>query len=150
MYKIDREMINSAFRVGLLVVVAAVLLIGAYFFLGVTFSGPSENIYYAKLANAGGISEGVKVTLAGIQVGEIKSVKLKNPHEVLVSLGIDKSVSIPKGSKLVVHARLVGIGEPDVSIVAPTGQLPPLSPGSFLLGEETAVYSSFLPGVDQP
>lgn len=140
---------SAAFRVGLLVIVFFILIIAAYSFLGIHFWGPKQNIYYAKLSNSGGVTDGNRVSLLGMKVGQVRSVKLEDAHAVLMTLAIDQKIHIPEGSILKIKSQIVGIGEPEVMIEPPEKKQPPLPPGSFLKGEESSLYSSILPGADQ-
>lgn len=140
---------SAAFRVGLLVIAFFVLIIVAYTFLGIHFFGPKQNTYYAKLSNSGSVTEGNRITLLGIKVGQVRSVKLEDAHYVLMTLAIDHNIHIPEGSILKIKSQLVGLGEPEVMIEPSEKNQATLPPGSFLKTEESSAYSSILPGADQ-
>jgi len=69
---------QSATRVGFLVVVFVGLLVGAYAVLQRSFFAPKTKTYYAEFADAGGVTTGARVLMAGVEIGTVAGVELSD------------------------------------------------------------------------
>lgn len=126
-------------------VVFGATLVGAYAFLGKNLFGAKPSIYYGSFSDAGGITPGTRVLMAGVNVGLVTSVDLVSPTEAKATIAIKPGISIPNGSKLVLPSSLVGLGEQVVQLTPPkeaTGMLPA---GATLPGGKQKALDSFLP-----
>lgn len=63
------QVMQGAWKVGLLVVVFGVLLVAGFQFLGKSVFAQPTDEYYAELESVEGISEGTKVLMAGVPIG---------------------------------------------------------------------------------
>lgn len=78
--------------------------------------GGSGYSVYAEFEKAGGIKVGSVVEIAGVEVGKVKSVKLKN-YQAMVELAIDKGVKIQEDAIISVKTKGL-IGEKYMQITA--------------------------------
>ncbi|MBA4348566.1 MAG: outer membrane lipid asymmetry maintenance protein MlaD [Thermodesulfovibrio sp.] len=78
--------------------------------------GGSGYSVYAEFEKAGGIKVGSVVEIAGVEVGKVKSVKLKN-YQAMVELAINKDVKIQEDAIISVKTKGL-IGEKYMQITA--------------------------------
>jgi len=105
--------------VGSFVLLGLLILMFLIFQMGEEFFTPQYELR-AYFRNAAGLSQGVTVTLAGVPVGKVESVKLLTPEEVkelgrsgtvvMVVLSIDRKYGIPTDSELVLFRTAI-LGE---------------------------------------
>lgn len=111
---------QSAAKVGMLVVVFVALMIGSFALLGKSlFSAPADR-YYADMPDAGGLTEGAPILMAGVKIGIIGPVKLMSPTVARVALDLIAGTKVPEGSEVIVPTSLIGIGQNPLTIVPPT------------------------------
>lgn len=113
---------QGAAKVGFLVIVFVFLLYGGYAILGRAFTKPSTVTYYSDFADAGGAVTGTTVTMAGVTIGTVKKVDLRDATTARLTLEVEQSVRIPAGSVAKIGASLIGIGASPIQIVAPKTQ----------------------------
>lgn len=141
---------QSAAKVGLLLVAFVALLVGAYTILGKNLFRPQADVYYVNLPDAGGITEGADVLMAGVSIGTVGEVRLASPRSARLRLDIRKGTQIPEGSVVQLPTSLLGFGDNPVSIMPPekiTAGL--LQPGSTLPGSKASPIENLLPGSRQ-
>jgi phospholipid/cholesterol/gamma-HCH transport system substrate-binding protein len=138
---------QSAAKVGALLLVFIVLVIGGYAILGSSLLGPGKDVYYARFADAGGTPVGSRLLMAGVQIGTVSKVALVSPTEAKLTLSVNKGIEIPTGSEVVISGSLIGLGESSLT-VAPPAILPgtDLQPGATLEGHKASPLDSILPG----
>jgi len=137
---------HSAAKVGLLLVVFVGLLIGAYAVLGKSLLAPPRDTYFVELADAGGVSEGTQVLMAGVNVGTVEEIRLLSPQKARMKLGLIKGLHVPAGSAVQLPSSLIGFGDNPIVIVPPARVTTAmLSPGSTLQGSKSSPLDSFLP-----
>jgi phospholipid/cholesterol/gamma-HCH transport system substrate-binding protein len=137
---------QGASKVGLLVVVFAVLLAASYAILGRSVFAPKTTAYYADFDDAAGVTEGAYVLMAGVKIGTVTDVKLISPSRARLSMDIVADARIPVGSHAEITSSLLGVGENPVSIVPPaqpTGAY--VQPGGSIQGAKVGAFQSFLP-----
>lgn len=141
---------QSAWKVGLFLVLFTVLGLGAYKILGKSMFAPETTDYEADFDDAGGLSAGSKVVMAGVTIGQVTEVKLAGPRSAIVSLTVNKGIEIPTGSVAVLETALIGIGDRQVEI-APPKQLAGtfLKAGDRFKGIKRSALQSILPESDQ-
>ncbi|MBX7135280.1 MAG: MlaD family protein [Fimbriimonadaceae bacterium] len=141
---------QSAWKVGLFLVLFVVLGLGTYKILGKSMFAPDTVEYEADFDDAGGLSAGSKVVMAGVSIGQVSEVKLAGPRSAIVSLSINKGIEIPTGSVAVLETALIGIGDRQVEI-APPKQLAGtfLKAGDRFKGIKRSALQSILPESDQ-
>ncbi len=140
---------QGAFRVGVLVTVGAALFLGVYWILGKSVFSSKTVTYYAQFADAGGITSGATVMMAGVQIGQVTKVELKGPDKALVTMAVDEGVQIPVGSTVELPTALIGIGDRQLNILPPAkGWTGSLAPRSILLGVKQSPFQSLLPDMN--
>src|SRR5688572_16993526 len=110
---------HGAWKVGLLVLVFAGLLVFAYTLLGRPLFVPERVDYYAKFEDAGGTASGTKVLMAGVPIGYVDEVKLAGPKLAVMTLKILPDIKIPTGSRAVISSSFIGLGDSPISIEPP-------------------------------
>lgn len=110
---------QSAAKVGLLVVIFVGLLFGAYAVLGKSLFTPAADRYFADFPDAGGVTPGTPVLMSGVAIGSVAEVHLLNPKLARMSLDIKKGTQIPAGSKAQIPASLIGLGQNPIVIQPP-------------------------------
>lgn len=141
---------QSAWKVGLFILLFAALGLGAYRILGKSVFAPDRVQYEADFKDAGGLSQGSKVVMAGVTIGEVSDVKLAGPNSAIVTVAVDKTIQIPNGSVAVLETALIGIGDRQVEIVPPhkmDGTY--LKAGERFCGIKRSALQSILPESDQ-
>ena len=137
---------QSTAKVGLLLVVFVALFVGGYAVLGKSLFGHSGDSYYVTLSDAGGVSEGTQVLMAGVSVGTVTHISLLSPKVAKMNLEIIKGTRIPVGSTVQLPTSLVGFGDSPVTIVPPEGDVSTiLTPGATLNGFKGSPLDSILP-----
>lgn len=137
---------QSAAKVGLLLVVFIALLVGGYAVLGKSLFAPPVVRYMADFPDAGGITPGTPVNMAGVPIGTVAEVKLLSPKQARMSLDIKEGVQIPAGSVALIPSSLIGLGQNPLEIVPPerlTGAV--ASKEVPLVGKKGSPLDSFLP-----
>ncbi len=125
-------------KVGLLAVLLFVAaLAGAVVFLA---GGPGELLeprYVIRLRvnTAGGMVEGAPVQLAGVRIGEVRSIGLTPAGQAEIVLRIRARFAIPQGSRFAIGTTGL-LGERFVTITPGPPTAPPLPPGSIVVGQE--------------
>jgi phospholipid/cholesterol/gamma-HCH transport system substrate-binding protein len=123
---------QSAAKVGLLLVVFIGLLIGGYAMLGKSVFGTPADVYFVDLTDAGGVTAGTQVLMAGVQVGTVSEVKLIGPAKARMKLLLKKGVVLPEGTTLQLPTSLIGFGDNPVTLLPSKSPGGPLSPGSTI------------------
>ena len=132
-------MLTNEIKVGLAVVVAAVVVFfGVRFLSGQSLFGAGYEVVTV-WQDAQGLAPGSVVRLNGVRVGDVASVRLgPGAREVFVTLTIDGGVEIPRGSTLQTSG-LSALGEVNVEITPPLGAGAgrPLATGDTLVASTT-------------
>jgi phospholipid/cholesterol/gamma-HCH transport system substrate-binding protein len=138
-------------KVGLVIVIALVIIIGFVFTLGGNESFFRGKIHYQILFNStAGLYEGDPVLLTGVEVGNVSSIgfpKDLNTKKIVVQIGVEKDVSkrirrdsrAMVGSASLVYGKVVEltIGSPDQPIIPENGWIEAIEKSNF-----TAVVDS--------
>lgn len=136
---------GNAAKVGGLVVVFIAMLLGAYAFLGKSLFGPKFQTFYASFPDAGGITPGTRILLAGVNIGLVTSVELASPTEAKATLAVKPGINIPAGSKLLLPSSLVGLGEQVILLNPPNDIKGNLATGSTIPGGKAGALDGILP-----
>ena len=122
-------------KVGLVIVIALVIIIGFVFTLGGNESFFRRKMHYQILFNStAGLYEGDPVLLTGVEVGNVTSIgfpKDLNTKKIIVEIGVDKEVSkrirrdsrATVGSASLVYGKVVelSIGSPEQPLIPDGG-----------------------------
>lgn len=125
---------QSAWKVGLFVVLFGALLLGAYAVLEKSFFAKPVDVYFAELPDAGGLTTGSVVLMAGVKVGQVKEIKLQGPTQARLALELEKGTQVPKGSSVLIPASFIAIGDKTVQIMPPPKSSDFLLPGDTMAG----------------
>jgi phospholipid/cholesterol/gamma-HCH transport system substrate-binding protein len=136
---------QAAAKVGFLVVVFVGLLFGAYALLGKSLFAKESEVYYAEFADAGGVTPGTRVLLAGVRVGEVESVSLEGPALARVALSLAKGTVLPEGTTAQLPTSLIGFGDNPVLLIPPDRVEGRLFPGAVLAGVRPSALEGLLP-----
>ncbi|MDQ2987407.1 MAG: MlaD family protein [Armatimonadota bacterium] len=140
---------QSAWKVGLFVLVFAALLIGGYTIVGQSLFRKPTDTYYAIMEDVGSIDPGSKVTLAGVGIGTVRSIDLLGPKEVRLTFAIQKGMYIPKDIRFSSSTSLLSLSEEKVKLVSDLGEeAGRLPPGSTIYLKKGSLLSSVLPEGD--
>ncbi|MDR7483372.1 MAG: MlaD family protein [Armatimonadota bacterium] len=123
-------------RVGLVAVVLFVAaLLGAVVFLsgGVTELFEPRYVIRLRVGNAGGMVEGAPVQMAGVQIGEVRTIGLTPSGQAELVLRIRSRFAIPQGSRFAIATTGL-LGERFVTISPGLPTAPPLPPESVVQG----------------
>ncbi len=75
--------VSNEFKTGLVVILTILLLIyGVNYLKGNSFFG-GDDVYYAHFPSSGALTPSSSVTLNGVEIGKVLSVKLVNPNEFI-------------------------------------------------------------------
>jgi phospholipid/cholesterol/gamma-HCH transport system substrate-binding protein len=124
---------GPAAKVGAFVVLFGVLGLGAMSVLRSSVFAPKLDRYVAEFADAGGVSVGSPVMLAGVEVGSVEKVELTPSGTARLSVSVLEGTRVPKDAVATVPGSLLTIGDTRVLLSGDpgTGTLPP---GSVIPG----------------
>ncbi len=105
---------RSAWKVGALVVIFGVLVMGVFATLRASLFAPPMSEYHVRFEDAGGLTTGSPVLLAGVPIGDVKEVKLGPDGKARVILAIDPGTTIAKGTTAVLPSSFIAIGDRQV------------------------------------
>lgn len=120
-------------RVGLVVLIAAVLFAILVVFLGQGLVRPRGYELRVVFPDAEGLSPGSAVHLAGVQVGAVESLRLTDDHRAEVRVRIRPDVRVPRGSTFRVASSTL-LGNRFLAVVPGPGP-DALTPGEVVEGQ---------------
>lgn len=109
----------AAAKVGGLVVLFGLLLVGAYAVLQRSVFAPPAERYFVVFQDAGGLTTGSAVLLAGVKVGSVTEVSLVSAGSARATISVDRGVQIPKGSLALLPTSFISIGDMRLQLVPP-------------------------------
>jgi phospholipid/cholesterol/gamma-HCH transport system substrate-binding protein len=121
---------GAIWRLTIFVTVCLLTLFGLYaVFAQLRFQ--RENAYDAEFSNVAGLEEGNFVRIAGVEVGKVKSVSVKQNAFTVVEFTADDSVVLTEGTKAVIRYDNV-IGGRFLALEEGTGGVQRLQPGQTI------------------
>jgi phospholipid/cholesterol/gamma-HCH transport system substrate-binding protein len=117
-------------------VIMAMLTAGLFFIFGQYRTGPT-NRYSALFADASRLKGGDTVRVAGIRVGTVDSVELRDDQTALVTFDADPDIVLTDGTKAVVR-YLNLVGDRYLELVDGPGSANVLPPGARIPQDRTA------------
>jgi phospholipid/cholesterol/gamma-HCH transport system substrate-binding protein len=94
---------GSELATGALVLVAGAVAVWGYFWLTAQPLGRGSYPLVVQLADAGGLKRGDQVRLAGVQVGTVRAIGLRD-GAVLAEITVDQDLSLPRDSRVSLQA----------------------------------------------
>jgi phospholipid/cholesterol/gamma-HCH transport system substrate-binding protein len=108
---------TNEFAVGLAVLAALALVIGGALWLSETDVNQKEATYTARFRTVGGLGVGAPVTLRGVRVGRVESIRLAPDEWVETEFKVDRTIELP-GKPAVISAAASLFGEWSATIVS--------------------------------
>jgi phospholipid/cholesterol/gamma-HCH transport system substrate-binding protein len=136
---------QSAAKVGVLLLVFIGLVVAGFEVLGHSLFAKPQTTYYAEFADASGLTEGTKILMAGVKVGTVGKIELANANTARLALIIEPTVKIPHGTVATIPSSLIGLGDAPLALIAPTGAIGFESVGATLRGTRASPLDSILP-----
>jgi phospholipid/cholesterol/gamma-HCH transport system substrate-binding protein len=137
---------KSAAKVGVLLVVFVALLFGSYAMLGKSLFTRPVDRYFSDMADAGGITEGTPILMAGVDIGKVGHIALVSPRLARLTLEIKHNTPIPAGSEVVISQSLIGLGQAPLAIVPPERETAMrIAVGETIPGRKASPLDSLLP-----
>ena len=132
-----RENLRGAiWRVGVFMVVCALGLVAMVaVFAQLRFE--AEKTYTAEFRTVSGLENGNFVRIAGVEVGKVNKIRIRDDGTALVEFGTDYSVVLTEGSKAVIRYRNL-IGERYLALEEGVGGTRQLKPGATIPLSRTA------------
>jgi phospholipid/cholesterol/gamma-HCH transport system substrate-binding protein len=130
------NLVGALWRLTIFVTVCLLTLFGLYAVFGqVRFQ--KEKSYNAEFSNVAGLEEGNFVRIAGVEVGKVKSVTVKQNSYAVVEFTADDSVVLTDGTKAVIKYDNL-IGGRFLALEEGAGSLNRLQPGQTIPLNKTA------------
>ena len=125
-------------KVGLFVILSAVLLVGAIYYVGNEQWGRHVVPYRTYLRYAGGVEPGSQVLFGGIEVGRVTTVRAwsEDPTKIEISLEIKEGTPV-NGNSTAKLGTVSLMSSPAISITTGTNDAARLRPGEVIPSEET-------------
>lgn len=105
-----KKLFRKEVLIGLIAIIAmAILFVGIDFLKGVNVFKPA-NYYYATYTDVAGLAQSAPVTVNGFKVGLVRDITYEydNPGHIRVELSLDRALKVPRGSKALLSADLLG------------------------------------------
>jgi phospholipid/cholesterol/gamma-HCH transport system substrate-binding protein len=135
--------------VGILVVIAIVLAIFALVFVARGQQWFAKRVSYkAVFSRVQGLKPGVPVTISGMEVGHVKSLRLNAQSKVELDLDVLQKYkeNIRQDSKATIASALLGSKSLEITVGSPAQ--PPLAGGSTIPSEEPKEITDILKEID--
>jgi phospholipid/cholesterol/gamma-HCH transport system substrate-binding protein len=132
-------------KVGLLIIVFAALVYGAYVVIGGPFAERNTYVIYAEFADVAGLTSGSRVTMAGVSIGSVSAVELVDPHTARATLTLNRKYRVPVGSVAQLPTSLLLPADMRVEILPPTKPERYVPAGGTIRGERAMSLADLLP-----
>ncbi|AKK25380.1 MCE family protein [Mycobacterium sp. EPa45] len=132
-----RESLPGAiWRVGVFLAVCA-LGLAAMLAIFAQLRFEAEKVYTAEFRTVSGLEDGNFVRVAGVEVGKVKAIHIRDDGIALVEFGTDPSVVLTQGNRAVIRYRNL-IGERYLALEEGAGGTRALAPGATIPLSHTA------------
>ena len=94
---------------GCAILAVLILVFGIDYLKGINLFKPA-NYYYVSYTDVQGLSVSAPVTVNGFKVGQVRDIQYEydNPGHVLVELSLNRDLKVPRGTKAILKADLLG------------------------------------------
>jgi phospholipid/cholesterol/gamma-HCH transport system substrate-binding protein len=107
----------------------------------------AKNTYQTRVQDADGLRAGSVVTIAGLRVGEVKSLDVDDKNQIAVTLTVRRTVaSRLRADSVATVIRAFIIGEKRIDLIPGTAGQPELANGATIPGKDTTELTDFLSG----
>lgn len=125
-------------KVGLFVILSAILLIGTIYYVGNEQWGRHVVPYRTYLRYAGGVEPGSEVLFGGISVGRVSAVRAWREDPTKIEIAIEVKEGTPVNANCTAKLGAVSLmSSPAISITTGTNDAPRLKPGEVIPSQET-------------
>jgi len=122
---------QSAWKVGGLVVIFAAMMMGVFAVLKSSIFAQPTDTYYVRFADAGGLSSGAEVLLAGVAIGKVESVTLADDGTARAKLSIEQGRQITKDIVAVLPTGFISLGDRQVLLERKSNESGVYSPNNI-------------------
>ena len=138
---------KAAAQVGLFVIVAVVLFIGAVIVVGRNLPGEKLDRYSVVMPDAGGLAKGSRVLMAGVQVGDVTDVAIDTPTQAKLTISLKHATRLPLATRALIAGSLVGLGDTPLTLVQDPKirAVGDFEPGMTILGGKAGPFDAILP-----
>src|SRR5580658_839491 len=129
---------NNQAKVGLFVLIVAIVLIVTVYYVGNEQWGRHLTPYRTYLQYAGGVEPGTEVLFGGIQVGRVTAVRSWSQDPTKIEILLDVKEGTPVNANSVAKLGTVSLmSSPAISITTGTDDARRLKPSEAIRSEET-------------
>ncbi len=129
---------SAAAKVGLFVILSAVLLIGTIYYVGNEQWGRHLVPYRTYLRYAGGVEPGSAVLFGGIEVGRVSAVRAWSEDPTKIEIALEVKEGTPLNANSTAKLGTISLmSSPAISITTGTNDAPRLKPGEVIPSQET-------------
>jgi len=130
--------VSAQAKVGLFVILSAILLIGTIYYVGNEQWGRHVVPYRTYLRYAGGVEPGSEVLFGGISVGRVSAVRAWREDPTKIEIAIEVKEGTPVNANCTAKLGAVSLmSSPAISITTGTNDAPRLKPGEVIPSQET-------------
>jgi phospholipid/cholesterol/gamma-HCH transport system substrate-binding protein len=130
--------VSAQAKVGLFVIVCAVLLIGSIYYVGNEQWGRHVVPYRTYLRYAGGVEPGSEVLFGGIKVGRVSTVRAWSADPTKIEVVLEVKEGTPLNANCTAKLGAVSLmSSPAISITTGTNDAPRLKPDEVIPSQET-------------
>jgi virulence factor Mce-like protein len=130
--------VSAQAKVGLFVILCAVLLVGTVYYVGNEQWGRHMVPYRTYLRYAGGVEPGSPVLFGGIEVGRISAVRAWTEDPTKIEIMLEVKEGTPMNANCTAKLGAVSLmSGPAISITTGTNDAPRLKPGAVVTSQET-------------
>src|SRR5271170_1375230 len=130
--------VSAQAKVGLFVILSAVLLVGAIYYVGNEQWGRHVVPYRTYLRYAGGVEPGSAVLFGGIEVGRVSTVRAWREDPTKIEIALEIKEGTPINASCTAKLGAVSLmSSPAISITTGTNDAPRLKPGEAIPSQET-------------
>jgi phospholipid/cholesterol/gamma-HCH transport system substrate-binding protein len=130
--------VSAQAKVGLFVILSAILLIGTIYYVGNEQWGRHTIPYRTYLRYAGGVEPGSTVLFGGIEVGRVSAVRAWSEDPTKIEIALEVKEGIPVNANCTAKLGTVSLmSSPAISITTGTNDAPRLKAGAVIPSQET-------------
>jgi phospholipid/cholesterol/gamma-HCH transport system substrate-binding protein len=137
---------QAAAKVGGLVVLFGAMSLGAAAMLNQSIFRKATTPYQVTFEDAGGLTPGSRVMIAGVLAGQVDKVALNAEGLAVAQVSLDQPHKITEGTLAVLPSSLLSVGDREIQLTLGPGA--PLAPGSSIPGTLRSPIDGMMPDLD--